>query len=223
MASSGEHGGNHARGGRAGSRRRASPAVYRRRRLAVILLALLVIAALAVGGAALAGALARGQDGAAGDPPTPVGTASAAEDPPPSASASATSSSAANACDPGAVVVEAETDRQEYGPEDTVVLTLVVRNAGDTACSVNVGTSQMEFLVTSGDERVFSSIDCQQASQDLERTIEPGADQRARFEWSRKRSMPGCSPADEEPGAGEYTLTTKLGVRDSGPVEFTLR
>ncbi|MHA7190313.1 hypothetical protein ACX80N_08495 [Arthrobacter sp. MDT2-16] len=251
MASTG-HGGDHGRGGRTGSSRRPSPAIYRRRRLVVILLALLVVAALAVGGAALAGALGRGQDTAAGDPPAPVGTPSADPTPSagptasattapagltatptpgrtptpgatPSPSASATSSSAADACDPGTVVVEAETDRQEYGPDDTVVLTLVVRNTGDTACSVNVGTSQMEFLVTSGDERVFSSIDCQQASQDLEHTIEAGADERARFEWSRNRSMPGCTPADETPGAGGYTLTTKLGVRDSSPVEFTLR
>jgi hypothetical protein len=121
------------------------------------------------------------------------------------------------------VVVEAETDRQEYGPDDTVILSLVVRNTGDTACTANVGTSQMEFLVTSGDERVFSSIDCQESSQDLERSIEPGADQRAEFEWSRTRSMPGCTPVQEEPGAGQYTVTTKLGVRSSDPVGFTLQ
>lgn len=120
-------------------------------------------------------------------------------------------------------MVEAGTDRPSYGPDDTVLLSLVVRNEGDTACTANVGTSQMEFLVTRGDERVFSSIDCQQASQDLERTIEPGADQRAEFEWSRNRSMPGCTPVEEEPGAGQYTVTTKLGLRSSSPVDFTLQ
>lgn len=151
-------------------------------------------------------------------PPSPTATPS----PSPSASPSARPSASSKACDPDDVVVGAETDRQSYGPDDIVMLALVVRNDGDTACAANVGTSQMEFLVTSGDERVFSSIDCQQASQDLELTIEPGAEQRAEFEWSRNRSMPGCTPVTEEPGAGSYTVTTKLGVRSSSPVDFTL-
>ncbi len=154
--------------------------------------------------------------------PSPTATRSPSPTPSPSASASAKPSASSKACDPDDVVVEAETDRQSYAPDDIVMLALVVRNTGDTPCAANVGTSQMEFLVTSGDERVFSSIDCQQASQDLELTIEPGADQRAEFEWSRNRSMPGCTAVKEEPGAGEYTVITKLGVRSSSPVDFTL-
>ncbi|MHA7209337.1 hypothetical protein [Arthrobacter sp. MDT1-65] len=249
MEPTGGHDDDHGRGGRTGGRRRPSPAVYRRRRLAVTILALLVAGALIVGAMALAGAFARGSDASAGGSPTqdptgaPATPAPASEGPagatgpataaptaspgptaPPSPSASAQpSASSENACDPDDVVVEAGTDRSDYGPDDTVLLSLVVRNEGDTACTANVGTSQMEFLVTSGDERVFSSIDCQQASQDLERTIEPGADQRAEFEWSRNRSMPGCTPVEEEPGAGQYTVTTKLGLRSSSPVDFTLQ
>jgi hypothetical protein len=250
MEPTGGHDDDHGSSGRTGSRRRPSPAVYRRRRLAVTILALLVVAALTVGAVAVAGVLGRGADANADGSPTPGTTAApvteepaaatvpatptprasatpspsptATRSPSPTASASARPSASSKACDPDDVVVRAETDRQSYGPDDIVMLALVVRNDGDTACAANVGTSQMEFLVTSGDERVFSSIDCQQASQDLELTIEPGAEQRAEFEWSRNRSMPGCTAVTEEPGAGRYTVTTKLGVRSSSPVDFTL-
>jgi hypothetical protein len=119
-------------------------------------------------------------------------------------------------------VVSAETDRQSYGPGEDPVLSLVVRNEGPEACTVNVGTSQMEFVLTSGDERVFSSTDCQHDSQDLERTIEPGGEERATFEWSRNRTVPGCTPV-EDPGPGTYALTTRLGARSSSPVAFTLQ
>lgn len=218
----------------------------------VTILALLVIAVLVVGGVALAGMLGRGTDGAAVRSPaaeasagpatedpaptaspapastapraTPSATASSSTTPQasPSPTATATAAPSSETCG-RAVAVAAETDKQSYEPGENPVLSLVVRNGGDMPCTVNVGTSQMEFVLTSADERVFSSTDCQQASQDLERTIGPGGEERATFEWSRDRSVPGCTVVDEAPGAGSYTLTTRLGARSSAPVEFDLR
>lgn len=205
-----------------------SPAVYRRRRLAVLLLALVVGVALAAGGTALAGVLggrpASSSTGPAGVEPTPDAT----DMPSPLATNEPSGSpggpsNAPDACGAGAVVVSAETDQQTYGPAESPVLSLVVRNDGTEPCTVNVGTSQMEFVVTSGDDRIFSSIDCQQASQDLERTINAGGEERAPFAWSRNRTVPGCTLVDEQPGSGTYSLTTRLGTRSSEPVQFTMQ
>lgn len=241
MAYTGERGS----GGRGG--RRPSPAVYRRRRLAVLILAVLVVAVLAIGGTALAGLLGRGGDataGASASPGAPVTGAapSGTATPAPTASApmvtpSATPTPAAartptaapaeptasDACDAARVVVAAETDHDSYAPDENPVLTLVVRNEGEAPCTVNVGTSQMEFVITSGGERIFSSTDCQQASQDLERTIAPDGEERATFEWTRNRTVPGCTGVEGEPGSGEYTVTTRLGARSSSPLGFTLQ
>ncbi len=121
------------------------------------------------------------------------------------------------------MVVGAETDERTYSPEEKPVLSLVIRNGGTTACAVNVGTSQMEFVLTRGAERVFSSIDCQESSEDLDRVIEPGGEERATFEWARNRTVPGCTVVEEELAEGSYTLTTRLGARSSAPVTFTLQ
>lgn len=225
--------------------------MYRRRRLAVIILVLLVMAALAVVGVVMTGMSGRGADaatGGAGTPSTtsaPTGTAAspgpapssagptttpssrapsstAPSDAAPSPSATTTLPSPSSDGCAAAVVIAAETDRQTYGPAENPVLSLVVRNTGERACTVNVGTSQMEFVLTRDHERVFSSIDCQHASQDLERTIAPGGEERATFEWDRNRTGPGCTLMEEEPGSGPYTLTTRLGARSSSPVGFTL-
>lgn len=201
--------------------------MYRRRRLAVAVLGLLVLAALAVGGAAMAGLLG-GQDGA-GDPSAAASTSpglSAGRTPPtPSAAPTSTGAgpSSSGKCDPASVVVVAATDERTYSPDETPVLSLVIRNKGAAPCTVNVGTSQMEFVLTRGDDRVFSSVDCQESSEDLDRVIEPKGEERATFEWARNRTVPGCTVVDGEPGAGEYTLTTRLGARSSAPVTFTLR
>ncbi|WP_104116653.1 hypothetical protein [Arthrobacter sp. B1805] len=128
-----------------------------------------------------------------------------------------------DACESASVVVVAETDKQAYEPGEKPSLSLVVRNNGVAPCTVNVGTSQMEFVLTRDDERVFSSIDCQQASQDLERTIAPGGEERATFEWSRNRTVPGCTVVADEPGSGTYSLITRLGARSSEAVQFTLQ
>lgn len=208
------------------------------------ILVLFVVAALAVGGAAMAGLF--GREDSAGDPSS-GGSASSATGPPYSASrtppspapsttpaspspdstpgptATRSPSPSSGTCDPADVVVAAGTDQGAYAPEVDPVLSLIIRNGGRTACTVNVGTSQMEFVLTRGAERVFSSIDCQESSEDLDRVIEPGGEERAILEWARNRTVPGCTVVEEEPVKGTYTLVTRLGARSSAPVTFTLQ
>jgi hypothetical protein len=190
--------------------RRPSPAVYRRRRLVAGLLALFLIAGIAWGAMTVATAFAR-----AGEPGQPQGPAAAPE-------ASTAKPPAGGKCDPAKIVVQALTDAQAYSAGQKPKLTLVVRNEGAAACTVNVGTSQMEFQITSADDRIFSSVDCQDGSKDLEKEIGPGAEEKASFTWERIRSVPGCGAIDAVPGPGTYSLTTKLGSRTSSPAAFVL-
>lgn len=214
-------------------------------------LALLVIAALVVGAVLLGGLLGRsaeagpaapttapaaepGPDPSTAPPttaapttpaPTPVPSTAPPSTAAPTASSAATaqpSSTPGDTCGPSAVTLRAETDRESYAPGETPVLYLLVSNESDTPCTVNVGTSQMEFVLTLDDERVFSSTDCQDGSQDLEMTIEPGGEERATFEWARNRTVPGCEAVGEEAAEGTYSLVTRLGARSSDPVTFTL-
>lgn len=234
-ASSDEYSGRRTDGGRG-----LSSAVYRRRRLAVVILVLVAVVALAAGALVLAGVFrpdgdpeAQSTTSASSEPaesneaqtdtPTATATPTPSSGTSPSASASpSTSGTSATPAEGCAVVVAAETDEPVYSAGEEPILSLVVRNEGDEPCELNLGTSQMEFVLTSEDERVFSSVDCQADSQDLERTIEPGGEERATFTWSRNRTVPDCSVVEEEPAPGEYTLITRLGARSSAPVEFTL-
>jgi hypothetical protein len=206
--------------------------VYRRRRLVAGLLALLLLAGVALGAIAVANAFT-GPDPAPSGAGSPAGgdpAATSSAEPPaaspgpkPTATAKpAPKPTAAGKCDPAKVVVEAATDAPAYGAGEEPALALVVRNEGTAPCTVNVGTSQMEFQITSADDRIFSSVDCQSGSQDLEKTIAPGAEEKASFTWKRVRSLPGCEAIDAVPGPGTYTLTTKLGSRTSGPAAFVL-
>ena len=206
--------------------RKPSPAVYRRRRLFAGV-ALLLVLGLIAGGVATVTSLLGGteravsaQDSSQGSS-TPGSTAQPGTTP--SASPSATPS-ASPTCEQKLVTVKAATNKTSYGADEKPVLSLTVTNGGKLPCKVNIGTSQMDFLVTSGSDRVFSSADCQAASTDLVKTIAPGKSETANFPWPRNRSVQGCEtvPDGSVAGSGYYVFIAKLGAKVSPPTVFQL-
>ncbi len=193
------------------------------------LLALLVISALVWGGVAVAGALA-GPDADAPEPfqtaPTPASSSATEEPDKGSPEKTADGEQPAGAedgtCPPAAVKVEAATDAAAYPAGANPLLTLSVTNTGAEPCKINVGTTQMEFVVTSGSDRIFSSADCQDGAEDLLKEFEPGATEKANFTWERLRSAPGCAPVASNPNPGWYVFTARLGETTSEKAVFQL-
>jgi hypothetical protein len=204
--------------------------VYRRRRLFVGGALLLIIAL--VSAFAVAGAFSGRSQQASSTAPGATASADPAAPASPSASASSSARtatptptpSATPGCNQNLVTVSGSTDKAAYGPGENPMLTLKVTNGGTMPCEINIGTSQMEFLVTSGPDRIFSSRDCQAVSEDLLKMIAPGASETANFPWPRNRSVEGCQPVESKPGGGGayYIFTAKLGSRASPKAVFQL-
>lgn len=196
--------------------------MFRRRRL-VVGLALALVLALTLGGFLIVS----GFLGGSAEQASSTGSGSAStppEDEANSSPAPANTTAAPPTCDQKLVTVSAATDKPAYGPEDLPLLSLKVTNGGELPCEVNIGTSQMEFMVTSGADRIFSSKDCQAKSEDLVKIIEPGKTETANFPWPRIRSLEGCKAAAAKPGAGGayYVFTAKLGAKTSPKAIFQL-
>jgi hypothetical protein len=206
-------------GAKPGAPRKPSAAVYRRRRLFAGGALLLVLGLTAGGVASVSGALngksVQASSAQAG------GSAASGPQATPSSTPSATPS-ASPACDQKLVTVTADTSKVSYGAGEKPLLMLKVANGGKLPCKVNLGTSQMEFLVTSGSDRVFSSKDCQAESEDLIKTIAPGKSETANFPWPRNRSVQGCEEIADGVGAGYYVFIAKLGPKVSPPAVFQL-
>ena len=192
--------------------------MYGRRRLVALILALLVIGGLVAGGFFIVGLFGNGPDSgqggeAAGNSSTAKPKPGGKPGTPPSA-----------VCDEAGIKVAAATDKEAYGPEESPVLTLRVTNTGKAPCDINVGTSQMEYQITSGDDVIFNSRDCQLDSTDLVKNLKPGASETANFLWKVKRSAPECSKVAAEPGRGgaTYALVATMGKWSSEKVLFTL-
>lgn len=219
------------RGGQApqrqpGRRSAASARVFRRRRAVFGALVLAVLVVLVGGVIFVAGLIPPGTAAAPASPlpsssrssSAPVAPTSAAPTPTPTATAPATP-----VCDQNLVTVTASVDAQVYAPGQSPVLELKVTNGGTAPCEVNIGTSQMEFLVMSGNDRIFSSKDCQDGNDDLTKTIVPGASETANFPWQRNRTAPGCTAVPVIPKPGYYVYQATLGQRTSNKVAFELQ
>jgi hypothetical protein len=213
--------------------------VLRRRRAlffgGLLVVVLAVVAAVLLIGAGLrhpgqvAGAVSSAPSATTSASPSATATAAATPTtaptgPAPSASPSVSAgASASPACDENLVTVAASTDAASYAAGQQPVFTLKVTNTGTAACQVNVGTSQQEFSVLSGQDRIFDSRDCQQNPQDKTLSLAAGASETANFVWQRNRTEPGCAPVTAVPGPGSYTLTVSLGARISAKHSFELK
>jgi hypothetical protein len=195
--------------------------VYRRRRLFVGAILLLVLS-LAVGGFVAISTAINGADPAATASKSPQQEKPGSTPPPSTQESAAATPSPSSGCDQKLVTVTAATDKAAYPAGENPLLTLKVTNGNSVPCEVNIGTSQMEYLVTSGSDRIFSSRDCQAESSDLVKTIAPGKSETANFPWARNRSVEGCAAVAAQPAGGTYVFTARLGNKTSPKAIFQL-
>lgn len=210
---------------------RPSKAVYRRRRLVVLLGFLAVVAVIAL--------VVLKPGSSSGQEDTPSGGAS----PSPSVSPSATPSDAAPGVTPSpsvsaqegdpectdeTVTVEAHTDKSTYQAGEMPQLSLSLTNTGDVACTIDVGTSQQVFTVTSGQDTYWTSTDCQVEPTNAIMLLEPQKTitSNPAISWDRTRSATDTCE-DERPGVpaggASYHLSTSVaGIVSAESAQFLL-
>lgn len=187
--------------------------VYWVRRI-VVLVVVLVLASVAI--TVVRGALAPAN---AGDEPAGSGdeaTVDPGEDP-----AAAVEDPAVGpvACPAADLTVALTTDARSYAPGVPVAFTVALTNTGTSACVVDAADAQREVVITSGSDRIWSSLDCPPQITEQLHLLESGARVDSALSWARTRSAVGC-PADlPEPRPGTYTaVATTHGATSSAAV-----
>lgn len=183
------------------------PAVYWRRRLVVGLglLAVIVIIVLII---------VRPGSGA----PENGGGANPSSTPSPSATVS-TDPDDVPECDPAKVTVEAVTNAVAYDPGENPQLSLVIKSTATTPCTIEAGSDVQVFKITSGDELIWQSTDCQVDPQPQVQLLNPGVPvSSASLEWDRTRSSPDTCGQQRDPVIAEgasYHLSVSVGDIES--------
>lgn len=123
-------------------------------------------------------------------------------------------------CLPEQVEIVAVTDLVGYAPEQNPELSMEITNIGSVACSYDVGTGAQEYIITSGDDRIWSSADCQTDPTESVQSLPAGETLSTQpFAWDRTRSS-ADSCGSERPGVigggASYHLVVRLGESFSG-------
>lgn len=186
--------------------------VYWRRR--IILLALLatvaIVAANVLGG--------RGAAQAAQDPAGGAGAAQQTPDPQTTGGTDSTAGPAA--CGEGSLSVTLTADHRTYAAGANPVFTVTLTNTSDVSCVVDAGEASRGILITSGSDRIWSSLDCP-ASENATRTLllPAGGRDESAVTWTRIRSAQGCTDGLPTPKPGYYQAVASVaGVSSTAAV-----
>lgn len=179
--------------------------VYWRRRL-VLLLGLLAVIVVVV--------LIVVRPGAGAPTPTPSGTPSA-EGSGSTGGATSTNPPSDGECDLSKVTLEPVTDAASYDPGVTPTLSFTLKSTMTAPCTLSAGSDVQEFRITTGDELVWSSKDCQTAPESATIVLKPGVPfPGPSLVWDRTRSSVDTCGTAREPVVAEgasYHLTVVVG------------
>ncbi|GAA4438343.1 hypothetical protein ACFQV2_01805 [Actinokineospora soli] len=126
-------------------------------------------------------------------------------------------------CPDSSVKVTAETGQRAYHVSERPLLRLVIVNAGPVPCTYDISRARRELVVSSGEDRVWSSNDCYFGTRSpYPRVLEPRERHGYQVRWTARTSTPGCPARRADVAPGEYLVTPKLGPITGQPVSLTL-
>jgi hypothetical protein len=136
-----------------------------------------------------------------------------------------TNSSDLPACDPAKVTLEAGTDSTSYEAGINPVLSFTVKSLVD--CTLEAGSDVQEFKITSGDELIWSSKDCQESPVKATTVLKAGVPKAGpSLTWDRTRSSVDTCTTPRDPVIAEgssYHLTVVVGgITSSNDRQFLL-
>jgi hypothetical protein len=106
--------------------------------------------------------------------------------------------------------ITAEADAAAYPAGAAPRFTLTVRNIGSVACRRALGPDAVELRVFSGEDRIWSSDDCNDAKGQGVLTLAAGEAKAMTVQWPGKRTLPGCKTgATAQPGT--YRVSARVG------------
>ncbi|MDQ0424833.1 hypothetical protein [Cellulomonas iranensis] len=158
-----------------------------------------------------------------GDDPTPA----AAVDPPAATpTPSPTTEDAAGGvatCDPASLALTVAPGGEAFAADVDPTFEVTVTNSGAAPCLVDAGDAHQEVVITSGEDRVWSSLDCAGDDAATRTLLLPaGESDVSALTWTRVRSAEGCPGGLPSPQPGTYSVTVALQGATSPAAVFGL-
>lgn len=162
------------------------------------------------------------------------GTPTPTPSPSPSSSAAGSSSNAPVAgsgdaveCDPAKITIDPMTDATEFQAGTNPQLWFTVKSGMTEPCVLAAGSDLQVYTITSGEEVIWTSTDCQTGAEPAEVILQPGVPKEgAHLTWDRTRSSSDTCDVPGDPVTAEgasYHLSVAIGdIESSETRQFLL-
>jgi hypothetical protein len=105
----------------------------------------------------------------------------------------------------------------------TVLIRLTLRTMVTTACTWRAGASSLQVKVTSGSDRIWSTIDCPKAIATKDVVVRRDTDAVVNVAWSSRRSDEDCSAHTQWAMPGYYHVSVAALGGEPQDAQFALR
>lgn len=139
-----------------------------------------------------------------------------------------TDGASAPKCSSKVIVVSAITDKGDYAAGEKPQLRMSITNTGSEACTINAGTSKQSFTILNGDNKVWTSTDCQVEPSDQNSVIESGQTVQSAeaIVWDRTKSTADTCEGNRDPvpaDGASYQLSVSIdGIKSTNAKRFVL-
>ena len=142
----------------------------------------------------------------------------------PGADATDPPASGTRTCTAADLTLVVDSDAGSYAAAALPTLTVMITNTGPNSCAIDAGAAHLELLITSGSDRIWSSLDCvaDDAPERLLLLAAGDADSETTLAWARVRSNADCDSDLPAPRSGWYRAVARLAGAESEPVQFEL-
>ena len=123
-------------------------------------------------------------------------------------------------CTPAEVQISLTADAPGYRVGRTATFQIGIVHTGTLPCTLDAGNAGRELVITSGEDRIFSSADCDAGSIPL--LLATGDEYPSTLTWATNRSAPGCPAGLPVLEAGSYQAVVTAGTVTSPPIAFTI-
>ncbi|MGC4936196.1 hypothetical protein ACLQ3C_21235 [Gordonia sp. DT30] len=127
-------------------------------------------------------------------------------------------------CPDNSIAVVLYTDKPTYTTGSQPVFTLVVTNAGLSACARDVGKASQDVIVRTldGTRTLWAARDCAQINTVNNQVLQPQQQVKDTITWSGTTSNPGCDKPRNPVAPGSYQAIGKIGEKESAPLTFNI-
>jgi hypothetical protein len=130
---------------------------------------------------------------------------------------------AGDACEPRDIVVGLTATKTTYVGRDLPRFRLTAVNTGRRACTFGVGPKDLEVVISSGADRLWTTARCAHGSGSSIQMLRRGVPYITAVMWDRKRSSGGCPSRRPAARPGVYVATVKAGKIKVRKQVFRLR